>query len=222
MPKDTHDGDAIRSLTPFAAALDKAAKDSDEERAAASAIFDALDKFDDETQKRIMRHPALRGLFQTLTTVDEPANGDDPPGTIYYRSVMGEKHPWTKKPWTWQEAWRRFPTKTWTNVDRKVDLGWQGLLVSLGPMQEVTLPEPFHGVWQRWLIDLKDAREHAEFLFKKRESVRDDSILTAAGMQARALANHAGALNLFNPGGGVGPEDNPFGDGPTGLTGDGN
>lgn len=192
---------ALSDLAQLAAALGQAASDSEEESKVADEIFSRINRLSVDAQKRLFTRPEVRRIFDAAGERDAPAaRHDDPPGTIYYRMIGGEKTPWSKKPWTWADL-RGTPTATWV-PERRMTLGFCGLLVTVFPRRPVTLPAIFHGIYLGSLRDEELAEEHAAWLFKKRDTLSDPSIITAAGLEARERANHDGKGNVFSPGGG--------------------
>lgn len=201
-------------LSRFASLADRlgrAAQGSAEETRVADRIFKLIEKLDPEAQKRLFARPEVKELFSVAAEAETPMSADTPPGTIIYRTIQGEKIAWSKKPWTWKDLYdpppprTPMPTKTWMNGDRKFDLFWNGLAVSLLPNEEYTLPEVFYGLWQDHVRNTKIAQEHAAWLMGKRHTLSDVSVVTEGGARSRALNNHEepGKGNLYRPGGGM-------------------
>lgn len=191
---------ALTDLAQLAAELGQAAAESEEEGRVADEIFARLNRLTVDAQKRLFTRPAMKKLFDVAGDKDTPVGPDDPPGTIYYRMIGGEKTPWSKKPWAWAHL-KDWPTETWI-PERRMTLGWNGLLVTVFPRRPVTLPCVFYGVYADALRNEELAEQHAAWLFKKRDAVDDPTIITSAGVEARERANHDGSHNVFSPGGG--------------------
>jgi|SRR5262247_1000809 len=206
-PLEDDESGALSDLAQLAADLGRAASESEEERRIADEVFNRINRLSKDAQKRLFTRPAIRNLLEVASDRDAPASPDDPPGTVLYRTIQGERIAWAKKPWSWPEAWK-MPTKTWT-PEARMDLGWQGLLVTVFRRREVTLPEVFYGVYQDKLKFEEQAEEHAAWLMKKRDTVSDPTILTLQGARSRSIANHDGKLNLHVPGGGAVGERGP-------------
>lgn len=188
---------ALTDLAQLAAELGQAAAESAEEGRIADEVFARINRLTIDAQKRLFTRPAMKRLFDAAGDKDVPAGHDDPPGTIYYRMIGGERTPWSKKPWTWSWLWSKYPTKTW-EPSISTPLGFQGLLVTVFAHQETTLPEVFYGVYRDHLSNVRLAMEHAAWLFKKRHALpADPSIITSAGVESRERANHDGAHNVF-------------------------
>lgn len=198
---DDDDASALSDLAELAAELGKAAQDSEEEGRIADDIFKRINVLTIDAQKRLFTRPAMKKLFDVAGDKDLPAGHDDPPGTIYYRTIGGEKTPWSKKPWTWAHL-KDWPTETWV-PERRVTLVWNGLPVTVFPRRPVTLPCVFYGVYADALRNEEIAEQHAAWLFKKRHTLIDPSVVTSAGVEARERANHNGDHNVFSPGGGA-------------------
>lgn len=200
---DDDDAAALSDFAQMAAELGKAAEDSAEEGRIADDIFKRLNTLTLPAQKRLFTRPAMKKLFDVAGDKDTPAGHDDPPGTIYYRMIGGEKTPWSKKPWAWAHL-KNWPTETWI-PERRMTLGWNGLLVTVYPRRPVTLPCVFHGVYADSLRNEEIAEQHAAWLFKKDggKALLDPSVLTSAGVESRERANHDGTHNVFSPGGGA-------------------
>lgn len=194
---------ALTDLAALAAELGQAATESAEEARVADEIFARLGRLTIDAQKRLFTRPAMKKLFDVAGDTDVPAGHDDPPGTIYYRMIGGERTPWSKKPWTWAHL-KDWPTETWI-PERRMTLGWNGLLVTVFPRRPITLPCVFYGVYADALRNEEIAEQHAAWLFKKDggRPLVDPSVITSAGVEARERANHDGAHNVFSPGGGA-------------------
>jgi hypothetical protein len=189
----------------FAAAFEAAAGDEEKTNEAVRAFFELTESLSPDASKRLFSRPEVRAFFEVASDNEPaPASRDDPPGTIYTKLTGGERIPFTKKPWTWRDAWK-MPTKTWEPSITET-LGFQGLLVTVWAQQEVTLPEVFYGIYHDSLKQRRIAQEHAAWLFKKRDTLSDPSITTEGGRRARGIANHDGKVNIFAPGAGpIGP-----------------
>lgn len=204
-PPEPHEEDesaALSDLSSLAARLGAAASASAEEQDAADAIFARLNRLTKEAQRRLFTRPEVRELFEVAAERDEPASADDPPGTIYYRMIAGAMTPWSKKPWTWHDLRPPWPTVTWI-PERRMNLHFSGLNVSVFPRRSVTLPDVFYGLYQDSLRNQELAEQHASWLMKKSSHLDDPSIVTPDGASSRSVANHDGRLNLHVPGGGV-------------------
>ena len=192
---------ALSDLSSLAADLGRAAADSEEEQRTADAIFERISRLSRDAQKRLFSREPVQRLFLAAADKDAPGSRDDPPGTIYYRTINGEKTPWGKKPWTWGDLWNPppprtpMPLKTWEPAMR-MTLQWQGLIVTVHAHQEVTLPEVFYGEYRESIRNARLGKEHAEWLMKKRATLTDPSIVTINGAMSRAVANHDGAVNV--------------------------
>jgi len=196
----------LKELAKLAADLVAAGEDVDAAVKVAQEIDARVGALPESARKKLLEQPAVKNLLAQALEPYEKAKGnaEEPPGSYIYRVVNGNRVPAGKKPWTLQWLNTRYPTKTWRNVDRQITLGFMGIMVTLRPRQEVTLPEPFHGVWERWLIDQDLANEHAEYMFKKRDRVSDPSILSPSSNLVRETATgHNGEANTYVPGGGV-------------------
>lgn len=196
---------ALADLAGLAAQLGRDASDSAEEAATASAIFDRINRLSKDAQRRLFTRPAIRQLFDAAADRDDPPSADDPPGTVYYRTIGGEKVPWSKKPWTWADAWK-METETWI-PERRMTLGFQGLMVTVHQRQRTTLPCVFYGIYQDAIRNEGLAEEHRDWLFMHGDGhLTDPSIVTEGGARSRGVNNHprtAGYGNLCMPGGGV-------------------
>ena len=205
-PEDLEEDEApaLADLAALAAELGQAAAASEEESRVAQEIFDRIGRLSTDAQRRLFQRPAVRTLFDRAAESEEASSPDDPPGTIYYRLVGGEKTPWSKKPWTWNYLWGHFPTHTWEPA-RRLDLGFQGLLVTVFPGVEVTLPAVFHAIYRDHLTNTALAEEHRDYLFMRRHTLRDPGMVTAGGAMSRAINNHPqepGRGNVCAPGAG--------------------
>jgi hypothetical protein len=207
-PPSGDEARVLSGLGELARELEAAAAQSEAEGAVADKVFALIGTLDEDARKRLFQREAVRALFEVAADKDAPAGPDDPPGTVYYRTMPGgDKSPWSKKPWTWRDLTsptpprQPMPLKTWV-PERRVNLFWNGLAVSLVPRRPVTLPEVFYGVYQDMLRNEELAEEHAAWLMKKRDTLSDPSMVTPDGAQSRAIANHNGAVNIHVPGGG--------------------
>jgi len=205
-PEDQEEDEApaLSDLARLAAELGQAASESAEEGRVADEIFARIDRLSPAARRRLFQRPAVRALFDRAGDTEAAGSPDDPPGTIYYRTIAGEKTPWSKKPWSWSYLWEHFETRTWEPA-RRLDLGFQGLLVSVFPGQEVTLPAVFHAIYRDHLLQTQLGEEHRDFLFGRRHTLRDPGMVSAGGMQSRAINNHPsepGRGNVCAPGAG--------------------
>jgi hypothetical protein len=205
LPQDPEEDEAgaLKDFSSLASRLARAAGDADEESRVADAIFARIGRLSKPAQRRLFTRPEMSELFEVAAETETPSRADDPPGTIYYRTINGVSTAWGKKPWTWADAWR-FPTKTW-RPERRMNLFFSGLAVTVFPRRDVTLPEMFYGIYQDALSNEALAEEHAAYLMKKigPEKLTDPSIVTPDGAASRAIANHDGRVNVHVPGGGV-------------------
>lgn len=197
-PED--DAAALGALAEIAAGLARAASGSEEEKRIADQVFGLLGSLSKDAQKRVMSRPEAQALFEAAADKDPPASPSDPPGTVYYRTFNGERIPWAKKPWTWKDL-ETMPKKT-LRPERRQNLIWNGLAMSVFPRKEYLVPEVFYGVYYDALRSEELAEEHAAWLMKKRDTLSDPSIVTRDGAAARAIANHDGRANVYVPGGG--------------------
>lgn len=205
--KSDDDAKALTDLQRIALELGRAAADSQEEQRAADHIFRLLEGLTAGARSRLFQNNAVKRLFEMA--VDKEANApgapNDPPGTIYYRTVNGERIPWRKKPWTWSDL-RTWPTKEWI-PDKQRNLGWNGLMVTVRPRRPVRLPECFHGVYESAVANEEAAEQHAAYLFgSSNDAPQDRSILTDGSGRVRAtsmMGRHKGVdQNVHVPGGG--------------------
>src|SRR5262245_5703878 len=104
---------ALSDLARLAAELGQAASESAEEGRVADEIFARIDRLSPAARRRLFQRPAVQALFDRAGDTEAAGSADDPPGTIYYRMIGGEKTPWSKKPYTWTYMWEHFPTHTW-------------------------------------------------------------------------------------------------------------
>ena len=202
-PED--DAAVLRKMGGFAAAFEAAAGDEEKVNDAARAFFELTEGLTPAASKRLFSRPEVRAFFEVVSENEvAPASRDDPPGTIYSRVVGGERIAFTKKPWTWADAWK-IPTKTWEPSITET-LGFQGLLVTVFAQEQVTLPEVFYGIYHDCLKQRRIAQEHAAWIFKKRDTLSDPSVTTEGSRKSRGIANHDGKVNIFALGAGpIGP-----------------
>jgi hypothetical protein len=206
------DAGALTELGRIAAALGNAASDSIEEQRQADRIWNLLNGLTKGAQKRLFENPSVQKLFQIATEKESTGRADDPPGTIYYRTLNGEKIAWSKKPWTWADLYRPppprqpMPTKSWV-PERRMNVGWNGLMVTLRPRREVTLPEVFYGEYQNGLRQEELAEQHAAYIFGESDKQPEDpGMVTSGTAMARSVSmrgKHKGiSQNVYVPGGG--------------------
>lgn len=196
---------ALQDFASLAARLGRASQESREEADLADAFFARVNRLTKDAQKRLFSRPEFRELFDLAADKDVAPSPEDPPGTIYYRVVAGERVPWSKKPWTWADAWK-FPTKTWV-PERTEPLGFQGLMVTVFARRETTLPEMFYAQYLDRMRNEQLAEEHRDWLFMAGSGrLTDPGMVTAGGAQSRGINNHPrqpGYGNLCMPGAGV-------------------
>lgn len=206
------DAKALTDLQKIALALGNAASDTEEEQRQADRIWELLNGLTKGAQQRLFANQAVQKLFQVATEKESVGRADDPPGTVYFRVLNGEKIAWSKKPWTWADLYRPtpprqpMPTKTWI-PERRMNIGWNGLMVTLRPRREVTLPEVFHGVYQEGLRQEELAEQHAAFMFAESDKPPEDpGMVTSGTAMARSVSmrgKHKGiSQNVYVPGGG--------------------
>lgn len=201
-PEEEDETAALSEFSTLAARLGAAAAGSAAEQRTAEAIFERVNRLSKDAQRRLFTRPEFRELFELASDRDHPNAADDPPGTIYYRTINGAVTPWGKKPWTWHDL-RDYPTETWV-PERKATLIFNGLPVTVFARRRVTLPCVFYGLYMDSQRNEELAEEHAAWLMKKGDGrLTDPSIVSPDGAASRAVANHDGKLNLHVPGGGV-------------------
>lgn len=201
------DAGALRKMGGFAAAFEAAADDEEKTQEAVAGFFGFMEELPNEVQKRLFAHPTVRKFFEVVEDKDTtaPASPTDPPGTIYYRTVAGERIPWSKKPWTWGWLYNPPPPykpaelKTWI-PSKTINLHFNGLPATVFANEEITLPAIFHGLFLEHLRAEKLAAQHAAWLMKKSDKLDDPSIVTRDGAMSRAIANHDGRGNIYGPG----------------------
>jgi hypothetical protein len=198
----TDDAAALSDIAGIAAELASAGKDAEKASALVDDIMERIASLDDEAQGRLMGRPAMQKLLRKALETETPPKKTDPPGTIYFKtSPGGDKAAWSKKPYTWADL-KDMPTQTWIPHATML-LGFQGLFVTIKARQRTTLPEVFYGVYEDSLNNIELAEQHAAYFFKKGGVPKDPSILTPDGARSRALANHRGDVNIYEPGKGV-------------------
>ena len=200
-PEEDDESAALNDFAGLAQRLGAAAAGSRAEQETADAIFERVNRLTKSAQRRLFERPEFRELFEAAADRDKPGTADDPPGTIYYRNVNGERTPWGKKPWTWHDV-NKLPTETWV-PERRETLIFNGLPVTVFARRRVTLPCVFYGLYMDKQRNEELAEQHAAWLMKKDTRLDDPSIVTVDGASSRAVANHDGKLNLHVPGGGV-------------------
>lgn len=211
------DGKALTELQKIALALGGAASDSEEEQRQADRIWGLLNGLTKGAQSRLFANQNVQKLFNLATEKENLGRADDPPGTIYYRTLNGERIPWTKKPWTWADLYRPpaprqpMPLKTWM-VTQRMNIGWNGLFVTLPSRREVTLPEVFYGIYQDHFKQVELGEQHAAFMFAESNAQPSDpGMITSGTANARATSMrgvHKGiSQNVYVPGGGFVPTE---------------
>lgn len=213
VPEEEKSDDDTRALTDLqriALELGRAAGDSAEEQRAADHIWSLLNSLTKGAQGRLFQNPAVQRLFQTATEKEQVARTDDPPGTIYYRTLNGEKIAWSKKPWTWNDLYNPppprtpMPTKTW-RPERQENLIWNGLAVTVFPRRNVTLPEVFYGLYEDSMRQHELAEQHARYMFADSDKPPEDpGMITVGTSVARSTSlrgTHKGVNHgVYGPG----------------------
>lgn len=130
--------------------------------------------------------------FVEMLALRKAETSDDPPGTVYNRGSLAAH----KKPWAWRDLANEKPI-TFTPSESCM-LVWNGLVLSIVAEQETTIPACFYGLYMESRKNTRFAREHAEWLLRKRDLPTHPDMVTPDAVRARAT----GGIGWYEPGAG--------------------
>lgn len=192
---------ALNDLAALGSALASSAGKAKEAEKVKELILEKFATLDTDTAKSLLRDERVQALLEQLT--DEQAqSATDPPGTV--RSGMIGKtavNGFTKKEWTEADL-RNQPNAagkmvTFTPVET-LPVFWNGLMRQFIADEEITVEACFKYVYDQHRLATRQGREHAAYLFKKRDTLSDTSMVTAEGARARGT----GEIGWYVAGGG--------------------
>lgn len=225
--KDT--GQDLDDLAALGAALGQASGKAKDQDRIKEQILDKFRTLDEDAAKALLKDDRVQSLLERISDERAQASGD-PPGTVRSGWIgNAEVKGFTKKGWT--EADLRKDREhtpngagkyvTFTPVETLL-VTWNGLKRQLLADEETTVEKCFKDVYDEHRRGTKIAAEHAAYLFRKRDTISDMSIISAEGARVRGLAERG---HYLAGGGSILMADAPRreeGDGGQGETGEEN
>lgn len=187
--------------------LAKGLADAADDRAKTSAILkDILDQIgglDKEDAKALFKDERVQGLIEAASA-ELAESSTDRPGTIYPGMIGNvQVKGFTKKPWTESDL-RKCVDRGEVEIVRYVPrttqpVIWNGLVRHFVEDEPMWVETTFIGIYEDSLFQTKAAADHAAWLMKKTDRLRDPSMVTPNGAKARAT----GSSGWYVPGGGM-------------------
>lgn len=169
--------DVFQQLVQLAQAAGGVAKKKQERGKILDQVADLLNKLDPEAYGELLEHPAVAKLTDQVVQA-KSANPDVPPGADLGPAIG-------KKPWTVRDlAPDRMDQVTWT-PRMSVPITYNGITLYVQEDVEITTPKCFKDIHDESRARLRDAKEHIDFIMRKRDSVSNPNILTQGSMRVR-------------------------------------
>lgn len=195
---------ALAELADLGKSLAEVVEDQEQKQGKLREILDLVGSLDKDDAKALFKDERVQRLIEVATS-ELAESSDDPPGTVYGGMMGGVMvKGLTKKPWNEADLKRLIregKAKIVKGYRPEVtrDVFWNGLHRQFVARRRMDVEDTFIGIYEQSLDAEELARQHAEWLFKKRDSVDDWSIVTTNGARARGT----GTSGHYEPGGGM-------------------
>lgn len=192
---------ALSDLAALGSALGAAAGKAKEADKVKNLILEKFETLDIDTAKALLKDERVQRLLEVLTDERAQAAGD-PPGYVREGWIGNTKvQGFTKKEWTEADL-RNQPNAAGKLVTftpgETIPIFWNGLMRQFIADEEITVEACFKYIYDQHRLATKQAREHAAYLFKQRDTLSDTSMVTAEGARARGT----GETGWYKPGAG--------------------
>jgi len=192
----------LAELAELGASLADAAEDEAKKQETLNKILGSIDGLDKETAKDLFKNEKVQRLIE-LASEELAESEGDLPGSI--RSTKdGAPLPFAqKRPWTEGDLQKLLQEGKMKLVEDFMPITtapviWNGLRRNFVAMEPMTVASCFVDVYREHLAALKRNEEHVAWLFRKRNDLRDPSMLTEGGVRMRG----SGDRGHYVPGGG--------------------
>lgn len=166
--------DVFQQLVQLAQAAGGVAKKQQERGAILDQVADLLNKLDPQAYGEVLAHPAVEKLTSEVLKAKEQ-DGDVLPGSSLGQAIG-------KKPWTWRDlAEDKMEWVTYT-PRRTVPVTYNGLTTYFQEDVTVRVPKCFVDIEEESRRNSRLAREHQEYMFRKRDSLSDPGLLAGGSM----------------------------------------
>lgn len=166
--------EVAEQLKRLGAELMAAAEDVDTREAKLHEVEAFLGKLTVKDFPDLAESPVVQSFVQML------GGGDLQPGQTARRGTLAER----TRDWTWRDL-DQFPKVMFTPRET-IPLTWNGLSVQLVDDVEVTLPKPFHDIYQEHRRAIQQAARHEAYLMGKSDQPPDPNWLTDESARVRA------------------------------------
>ncbi len=169
--------DVFQQLVQLAQAAGGVAKKKQERGAILDQVADLLNKLDPQAYSELLEHPAVAKLTEQVVQA-KVANNDVPPGADLGPAIG-------KKPWTARDlAPDRMDQATWT-PRMSCPITYNGITLYVQEDVEITTPKCFKDIHDESRLRMRHAKEHIDYIMRKRDSVSDPTMLTDGSMRVR-------------------------------------
>lgn len=192
---------ALSELASLGSALAETAGKEMENAKVRDEILNKFATLDTDTAKALLKDSRVERILEIVS--DERAQSTaDAPGTIHDGWIGNTRvNGFTKREWTEADLRKERDAagKLVTFIPHEtLPVFWNGLMRQFIADEEVTVEKAFYDVYQEHRRAGKLAKEHQEYLFRKRDHMSDWSFVTPEGARARGT----GETGWFVPGGG--------------------
>ena len=195
------DQDDLEELAKLGMALASKAGSAMEQEKIKDDILRKIGSLDQDVAKRLFRDERIQRLVE-IASDDQAQRGEEPPGFIKDGYIGSTPvHGFVKKEWTEADlrARRDSAGKFITFIPHEtIPVFWNGLRRQLIADEEVTIERCFYDVYQEHRRLTKVAKEHAEYLYRKRDSLSEPGVVGESSARARGMAE----VGWYSPGGG--------------------
>lgn len=194
---------ALANIADLAKGLADAAEDQTKRNKLVDGILDEIGSLDKDDAKALFRDERVQALIEAVTE-ERAESSDDRPGTIYAGMIGSTPvKGFTKKAWTESDL-RKEVEKGHATIVRYTPRStqpviWNGLVRQFVEDEPMWVEDTFIGIYEESLFATKAAADHAQWLMRKRDTLRDPSMVTPNGAKARAT----GSSGWYVPGGGM-------------------
>jgi hypothetical protein len=166
--------DVFQQLVQLAQAAGGMAKKKQDRTVILDQVASLLNKLDPAAYAEILAHPAVEKLTGEVLRVKEQ-DGEVLPGSSLGQAIG-------KKPWTWRDlAEDKMEWVTYT-PRRTVPVTYNGLTYYFHEDLTVRVPKCFVDIEEESRRNNRLAKEHQDYMFRKRDSVSDPGLLAGGSM----------------------------------------
>jgi hypothetical protein len=190
--------DAAEELKQLAASLYKVADNKAERGKKLDELEGFLKRLDAKDFPELANSEIVMRFIDMIAERKSEINKDDPPGTIYNRGTIGQY----KKAWTEHDLRTSDIAIVEFEVNEPETVVWNGLRRDYEPGITYADYRCFIDQIRERNRNLRLAEEHAEYLFKLRQTLTDNGIATMGTARVRGSADRGSyrrAAGLFEP-----------------------